>query len=194
MPLPRNLYAQTKLLGERETLKFGKANATIIRTTLLSGNTPNGKKSLHERLFADWSNGKKTALFDDEIRQPVSASNLADVLVELCERPNLSGVYHWAGTEKLSRWEIGVRIARHFGLPENELVEKTNYENVPGAAESRPKNLSFILHPLAGKLKTRPQTFDEILEEMTVPAGCENWFEKKTGRKVVRRLVKGVDF
>ena len=194
MPLPRNLYAQTKLLGERETLKFGKANATIIRTTLLSGNTPNGKKSLHERLFADWSNGKKTALFDDEIRQPVSASNLADVLVELCERPNLSGVYHWAGTEKLSRWEIGVRIARHFGLPENELVEKTNYKNVPGAAESRPKNLSFILHPLAGKLKTRPQTFDEILEEMTVPVGCENWFEKKTGCKVVRRLVKGVDF
>lgn len=194
MPLPRNLYAQTKLLGERETLKFGKANAVVVRTTLLSGNTPAGTKSLHERLFSAWARGEKTPLFEEEIRQPVSASNLADVLVELCERPNLSGVYHWAGGEKLSRWEIGTRIARRFGLPAEKFIEKANYGNVPGAAESRPRDLSFILHPLAGKLKTRVQTFDEILEEMSVPAGCERWYEAETGHKVVRRLVKGVDF
>lgn len=193
-PLPRNLYAQTKLLGERDTLKFGKANATVIRTTLLSGNSPRGNKSLHERLFSAWAKGKKTALFAEEIRQPVSVTNLADVLVELCERPNLSGVYHWAGTEKLSRYEIGERIAKHFGLPTEDLIEKISYSDVPNAEETRPRDLSFILHPLAGKLKTRPQSFDEILSEMSVPAGCEKWFEEKTGRKVVRRLVKGIDF
>lgn len=194
MPLPRNLYAQTKLLGERDALKFGKSNAVIVRTTLLSGNSPSGTKSLHERLFADWSRGKKTPLFEEEIRQPVSVSNLADALVELCERPNLSGVYHWAGGEKLSRFEIGLRIARRFGLPEEKLIEKTTYEKAGGAAKSRPRDLSFILHPLAGKLKTRVQSFDEILSEMSVPAGCEEWYEAQTGRKVVRKLVKGVDF
>lgn len=193
-PLPRNLYAQTKLLGEREVLKFGKKNAVIVRTTLLSGNSPSGNKSLHERLFAAWSNGKKTALFGEEIRQPVSVSNLADVLVELCERPNLSGVYHWAGSEKLSRWEIGMRIAEHFGLAPEKFIEKTCYGNVAGAAETRPRDLSFILHPLAGKLKTRVQSFDELLDEMTVPANLEKWYEAETGRKVVRRLVKGIDF
>ena len=194
MPLPRNLYAQTKLLGERDVLKFGKANAVVVRTTLLSGNSPRGNKSLHERLFADWAAGKKTPLFEEEIRQPVSVSNLADALVELCERPNLSGVYHWAGGEKLSRFEIGERIARHFGLPAEELIERTNYEKAGGAAKSRPRDLSFILHPLAGKLKTRVQAFDEILAEMSVPAPCEAWYERTTGRKVTRRLVKGVDF
>lgn len=194
MPLPRNLYAQTKLLGERDVLKFGKTNAAVIRTTLLSGNSPSGKKSLHERLFADWAQGKKTPLFEEEIRQPVSVSNLADVLVELCERPNLSGVYHWSGGEKLSRYEIGERIARHFGLNPDALIEKTNYERAGTSAQSRPRDLSFILHPLAGKLKTRVQAFDEILSEMAVPAGCENWYESQTGRKVVRKLIKGVDF
>ncbi len=194
MPLPRNLYAQTKLLGERDVLKFGKANAAVIRTTLLSGNSPRGNKSLHERLFADWAAGKKTPLFAEEIRQPVSVSNLADALVELCERPNLSGVYHWAGGEKLSRFEIGERIARHFGLPAEELIEKTSYEKIGGAANSRPRDLSLILHPLAGKLKTRVQAFDEILSEMSVPAPCAAWYEKMTGRKVAQRLVKGVDF
>lgn len=193
-PLPRNLYAQTKLLGEREVLKFGKAHAAIVRTTLLSGNSPRGNKSLHERLFAAWAKGEKTPLFEEEIRQPVGVSNLADALVELCERPNLSGVYHWAGGEKLSRYEIGVRIAEHFGLNAAEFVEKTNYGNVAGAAETRPRDLSFILHPLAGKLKTRVQAFDELLAEMAVPAAHAAWYEAKTGRKVVRRLIKGVDF
>lgn len=194
MPLPRNLYAQTKLLGERETLKFGKANAAVVRTTLLSGNSPSGAKSLHERLFAAWAKGEKTPLFAEEIRQPVSVSNLADALVEICERPNLSGVYHWAGGEKLSRFEIGERIARHFGLPAEELIEKTTYEQVGGNARSRPRDLSLILHPLSGKLKTRVQNFDEILSETAVPVGREAWYEKMTGRKTVRRLVKGRDF
>ena len=194
MPLPRNLYAQTKLLGERDVLKFGKANAAVIRTTLLSGNSPSGNKSLHERLFADWAKGKKTPLFEEEIRQPVSVSNLADVLVELCERPNLSGVYHWSGREKLSRYEIGVRIAEHFGIPVDTCIEKTNYAKIGAAAQSRPRDLSFILHPLSGKLQTRVQCFDEILSEMVVPVGCEAWYESVTGRKVVRKLVKGVDF
>lgn len=194
MPLPRNLYAQTKLLGERDVLKFGRENAVVVRTTLLSGNSPSGKKSLHERLFSEWAQGKKTPLFEDEIRQPVSVSNLADVLVELCERPNLSGVYHWAGGEKLSRYEIGMRIAGHFGLPVEQCIEKTDYGKVGEVAKSRPRDLSFILHPLSGKLKTRVQCFDEILSEMTVPVGCEAWYESVTGRKVVRKLVKGVDF
>lgn len=193
MPLPRNLYAQTKLMGEREVLKFGKSCATVVRTTLLSGNSFSGDRSLHERLFADWANGKQTALFGEEMRQPVSVGNLADVLVELCERPNLSGVYHWAGGESLSRYEIGARIAAHFGLPET-LVKKSSYAEVQGAAETRPRDLSFILHPLAGKLKTRVQAFDELLAEMRVPARFAAWYEAMTGKKVVQRLVKGVDF
>lgn len=194
MPLPRNLYAQTKLMGEREVLKFGKSAASVIRTTLISGNSFSGTRSLHERLFTEWAAGKQTALFEEEIRQPVSVSNLADVLVELCERPNLSGVYHWAGGEALSRYEIGIRIARHFDLPAEKLVKKITYADVPDAAETRPRDLSFILHPLAGKLKTRVQAFDELLSEMQVPAQCAAWYEAMTGKKVVRRLIKGVDF
>lgn len=194
MPLPRNLYAQTKLVGEREVLKFGKSAASVIRTTLISGNSFSGARSLHERLFADWAAGKQTALFGEEIRQPVSVSNLADVLVELCERPNLSGVYHWAGGEALSRYEIGVRVARHFGLPTEKLIKKISYADVPEAGQTRPRDLSFILHPLAGKLKTHVQAFDELLSEMRVPDRFAAWYEAMTGKKVVRHLIKGVDF
>ncbi|MEY4775755.1 MAG: hypothetical protein RL759_268, partial [Verrucomicrobiota bacterium] len=115
-PSPLHLYGRTKAAGEVEVLKYGREHAAVIRTTLLNGNSGTGDRGLHERLFKDWAAGKQTPLFTDEIRQPVSLSNLADAAVELCERPNLSGVYHWAGLEPLSRYDMGVKVAEHFGL------------------------------------------------------------------------------
>lgn len=192
-PIPLNLYGQTKLLAEKDVLQFGKNHAVALRVPVLSGNTPAGGKSLHERLFVQWAAGKTTPLYTDEIRQPLSASNLADVLVELCERDNLSGVYHWAGAEALSRFEIGRRIAAHFGLDPDKVISPTTHAAATTPLR-RPRDLSFILHPLQGKLKTRVQSFDEILSEMQVPPGCAAWHAVTTGRSTVRRLVKGVDF
>ncbi len=193
-PIPLNLYGQTKLMAEKDVLQFGKNHAVALRVPVISGNTPAGDKSLHERLLVQWSAGKTTPLFTDEIRQPVSASNLGDVLVELCERSNLSGVYHWAGAEALSRHEIGVRIAKHFGLAPEKFITPTTHAAAGEKAARRARDLSFILHPLQGKLKTRVQSFEEILSEMQVPAQCAVWHAEQTGRTVVRRLVKGVDF
>lgn len=195
MPMPLNFYAQTKLAGEKEVLKFGRGNAAVVRTAPISGNSFLGTKSLHERLFVQWAAGTRAELFDDEIRQPVGAKNLAEVLVELCERPNLSGVYHWAGGDRLSRYEIGLKIARKFGLDPEKFIKKISRKDVPAEiAAGRPRDLSLDLTPLPGKLKTRVQAFDELLAEMTVPVFCSKWYEAETGRKIVRKLIKGVDF
>jgi len=193
LPLPLNLYGQTKLLGEKAVLAEGKSVACVLRTTLVSANTRGGDRSLHERLFLDWKAGKTPALFTEEIRQPVAASNLADVCVELCERENLSGVFHWAGGEVLSRHDIGARIAAHFGLDPAAVVRPTRYADVPNLGR-RPRDLSVELQPLASKLRTRVQSFDEILAELEVPRGCEDWYTARTGRRVTRRLTQGIDF
>ena len=192
-PAPLNLYGETKAAAEVEVLRYGREHAAVLRTSPIIGNSPGGDRGLHERLFASWKEGRPTPLFTDEIRQPVEVSNLADVTVELCERANLSGLFHWAGTEALSRHEIGGRIARHFGLDADALVRATSRAEVPAAA-ARPRDLSLRLHPLAGKLRTPAQSFEEQLAQLRVPRGCEDWYEKTTGRKVVRRLEKGVDF
>lgn len=192
-PRPLNHYAETKAEGEKEVLQYGREHAAVIRTALLNGNSFAGTRSLHERLFHEWSKGRKTNLFTDEIRQPVSVSNLADVAVELCERPNLSGVYHWAGAEPLSRYSIGLKIAEHFGLNTPKFIQPVERSEM-GKHENRPKDLSMLLHPLAGKLRTPAQSFTEQLSELRVPRGCEDWFEQETGQKVVRLLQKGIDF
>jgi len=192
-PNPLHLYGKTKAAGEVEALKYGREHAAVIRTSLLNGNSPSSDRGIHERLMRDWAAGNISTLFTDEIRQPVSASNIADVAVELCERPNLSGVYHWAGLAPISRYEIGTAIAQHFGLAPEKFIKSGKRIDHPSAAQ-RPRDLSLQLHPLAGKLRTPAQPFVDQLSELQIPKGCETWYEKETGRKVVRLLEKGVDF
>lgn len=192
-PAPMNAYARGKLEGEAAVMAAGRHGACVVRSTPILGNTPAGDRTPHERMFLDWKAGKVARLFAEEVRQPVAAPNLAAACVELAERGNLSGIFHWGGAEAVTRLELGERIARRFGLDPAGLVEGISYAEVPGLPP-RPRDLSVELHPLAGKLTTRPQGIDEILDELEVPRGCEDWWRDRTGGEVVRRLEQGIDF
>lgn len=165
MPAPTSLYGQTKLMAEREVLEHDPEDPVVLRIPILMGRSPSGNRSVHEKLLAAIRAGHRPRLFQDEIRQPASAENVAEVMLELTERRDLHGLFHWAGSEALSRYEMGCRILRHFGLPEDAIeaaAAGADPEHV-----SRPRNLAFNLHPLAGKLKVQPESFDQQLESLT---------------------------
>lgn len=192
MPCPGSLYGQLKLMAEREVLAKGGTHATVLRIPIVTGDSPSGNRSLHEKLFQEWAAGRRVKLFTDEIRQPISAVALGELVTELCQRPNLHGLFHWAGEDVMSRYEIGKRICQHFELPE-DLIE---------AAESpggRPSDLRMELHPLLGKVRVRPPSFNEQLTGMNVPPLCRAWYaslrglpDGAVGKPV--RLIKGRDF
>lgn len=165
MPDPRNLYGQTKLMAEREVLEHNPEDPVVLRIPILMGNSPRGQRSLHEKLLAAVKSGARPRLFCDEIRQPVTAENVAEVMLELTERRDLHGIFHWAGNESLSRFQIGQRILKHFGLP-LDAVEAVSVNDNPEHA-TRPRVLTFNLHPLVSKIKTQPQNFEQQLEELT---------------------------
>ncbi len=194
MPCPRDLYGQMKLLAEKDVLRFGGEFAVVLRIAIVTGNSLTGTRSLHERLFQAWAEGRRTPLFTDELRQPVSASNVGEVLTELGERANLHGIFHWAGPDRLSRYEIGRRILERFGLPET-LILAASLRDAP---TPRAANLTLNLHPLEGKLKTAPEPFERQLEAMQVPEPYAAWYAQTTGKPGVngkpKRFVRGVDF
>ena len=165
MPCPTNLYGQTKLMAEREVLEHNPGDPVVLRIPILMGNSVTGKRSLHEKLLAAIQRGETPQLFCDEIRQPCSASNVAEVLLELTERRDLHGIFHWAGAETMSRFEIAQRILKHFDLPLDS-VQSICKSNDPDFA-NRPSNLTFNLHPIVSKLKTKPATFEQQLEALT---------------------------
>ncbi len=161
MPAPTTLYGQTKLMAEREVLEHNPEDPVVLRLPILMGNSPGGQRSVHEKLLQAIHSGKKPKLFCDEIRQPCSASNAAEVMLELTERRDLHGIFHWAGPEALSRFEMGQRILKHFGLPLDSVRSACRED------DARPANLTFNLHPIASKLKTKPVDFQDQLEELT---------------------------
>ena len=168
MPQPTNLYGKTKLMAEREVLEHNPEDPVVLRIPILMGNSLKGSRSIHEKLIEAIKNNERPKLFCDEIRQPCSAENVADVCVELSERRDLHGIFHWAGIEKLSRFEIGQRILKHFNLPADAidsamLSDQKEYAN-------RPQNLCFNLHPIVSKLKTKAVNFQDQLNSLTYRA------------------------
>lgn len=173
-PSPINRYAEQKAESEERVSNACSEFATILRVPLLNGNSLSGLRSLHEALMERWARGEPTPLFDDEIRQPCLADNLAQAMVELCERNDLKGIYHWAGADALSRYDMGLAIVKHFGLPEN-LIAKAHRGDDPRFATRQP-NLALVLQPLDGKLKTIPQSFNDQLDSLIVPKPARNWY------------------
>lgn len=176
---PINLYGRQKLESERAVHATAAEFAVTLRPPLLMGNSAAGQRSNHERLLADWAAGRTPRLFVDEFRQPCTAENLAEAIVELCERPDLRGVYHWGGTELISRHVLGVRIREHFKLTEKQapILAVARADN-PEVARRRQPCLALELAPLPGILKTRPQSIAEQLDELIVPAPVRDWYFK----------------
>ncbi len=176
-PSPVNLYGRQKLAAERAVHAAAPDFAVMLRLPLLTGNSASGERSLHEHLFADWAAGRTPRLFTDEYRQPCAAENVAEVMVELCERNDLPGVYHWAGTELLSRHALGVKIREHFKLTATQApLQQVVRADQPEAARKRPACLALDLAPLAGILKTQPQNVADQLAALNVPPRCRDWY------------------
>ena len=175
-PNPLSEYGRQKLDAEKKILSVTDENLVVLRVTLLNGNSPLGRRSQHEKILRALASGSTLTLFEDELRQPCSAENLSDIIVELTERPNLNGLYHWAGSEEVSRYELGVRILKRFGInPDNIL--RGSIENDEGKGQ-RPQHVSFILEPLASKVRTQPLSIDEQLAELQVPTDLYSWYRE----------------
>ena len=174
---PLNLYGRQKLESERAVHAAAPEQAVTLRAPLLMGNSPGGARSNHERLLADWAAGRTPRLFTDEYRQTCTAENLAEVMLELCERDDLLGIHHWAGSELISRHALGVRIREHFKLTaEQAPIASVARADVPDIARKRQPCLALHIASLAQKLKTRSQSISEQLAELRVPPPVRAWY------------------
>lgn len=165
---PLTLYGHQKAESERAVLAAAPALAAVVRVPLLFGNSPGGRRSVHERLLRDWCEGRTARLFTDETRQVCMADNLAAVLLELCAPAAPRGVLHWAGAEPVSRYGMGRAIAARFGLPAERLIVAARLAGTPLAA-TRQLDLSFDLRPLSDVLATKPERLAAQLERLLVP-------------------------
>lgn len=165
-----NAYAQQKLEAEDRVLATASTRSAVLRLPLLMGNSPGGRRSVHERLLMLWADGKAAKLYRDEIRQTCTADSVAEAMLELGDLPDLTGAFHWAGAEPVSRLTIGERVRARFGLSEARApIIAVDRADDPVALAVRQADLSLDLAPLDGLLRTRPETLDQALARLKPP-------------------------
>jgi dTDP-4-dehydrorhamnose reductase len=126
---PLSVYGETKLAGERIVLAH--PDGLIIRTSLNCGDSPSGTRGLDEQLRAAFASGQTLRLFNDEFRCPIPAEATARAAWELLEKQQ-RGIFHIAGAERLSRFEIGSLLAARW--PElNPKIEPASFKEYDGA-------------------------------------------------------------
>ena len=105
---PLSIYAETKVVAENVVLS--NPRHVVIRTSLNGGESPSEDRGFNEEMRNAWVAGKTLKLFTDEYRCPIAARVTAQATWELALSGN-PGLYHLAGAERLSRWEIGQLLA-----------------------------------------------------------------------------------
>ena len=154
---PLNVYGETKVAAERIVLDNPKH--TVIRTTLTAGHSPKGDQSFTEALRRAWEAKRTVTLFTDEFRCPIPATATARAVWELVtlDRP---GLYHLAGSDRLSRWEIGQLLAAGWPELEAKMVAGSVRDH-PGT--SRPADASMRSRKLEALLPFRMPGFRDWL-------------------------------
>lgn len=110
-PSPLSVYAQTKVAAEKFVLP--NPRHTVLRVALNAGVSLTGDRAFNEQMRLAWQRGESLRLFTDEFRCPIPAVVTARVVWELVNQQQ-TGLFHVAGSERLSRYEIGTLLAARW--------------------------------------------------------------------------------
>jgi dTDP-4-dehydrorhamnose reductase len=158
-PNPLSVYAETKAKAEQIVLK--NPRHTVVRTSLNTGVSPTGNRSFTEVMRRAWERGETLKLFTDEFRAPIPATVTARAVWELVQR-NQPALYHLAGSERLSRWEIGQLLSKRW--PElNAKMERAPIKDFPGPA--RPPDTSLNCAKVQAMLSFRLPALNEWMQD-----------------------------
>jgi dTDP-4-dehydrorhamnose reductase len=159
---PLGIYAETKVAAEKIVL----ANPwhTVVRTSLNGGISPIGDRAFNEEMRRAWEEGKTPMLFTDEFRCPIPAVVTARAVWELMGREQ-PGLYHLAGAQRLSRFQIGELLAARWPQlhPKIRAASLKEYQGPPRAPDVSlncskiQAQLSFPLPSLTKWLAANPE-------------------------------------
>jgi len=156
---PLSVYGRTKV--EAEEFVLAHSNSLIIRTSLNCGISLSGNRGFNEQMKLAWAQGRTLQLFIDEFRSPIFADITARATLELAFSKE-KGIFHIAGAERLSRYEIGMLLSqRYYQLKPK--IQPTSLKEYKG--EPRPADTSLDCSKAMNTITTKLPGFSEWLRD-----------------------------
>ncbi len=152
-----NPYAQAKAEAELQVAAI-HPGAAIVRPSLIWGLDPIDRQT--QWLVDGARNGAPVSLFTDEVRCPVYVDDLADWLLELAARRELTGPFNAVGPQALSRWEFGQKLLRQLGIRPGPNVKAAVSKDL---GLNRARNLTLKAQRAADLLNVRLRGVDDVL-------------------------------
>lgn len=159
-PNPLNVYAKTKLDGERAVA--AENPSAIITRVNFYGWSLGGKRSLGEFFYNNLANNKSMSGFTDAIFCPMLVNHTARILVKMLKQ-GLTGLYHLVGSQSMSKYQFGVEVARKFNLKEGGISPRSIHTSNLSAKRSH--NLSLSTNKLSTVLGEPMPEFSAGLDE-----------------------------
>lgn len=158
---PLNIYGETKLLGEAHALTV--PNALVVRTAFYGFNIQR-KKCFAERIPEDLAAGRTIQGFSDVVTSSIYTMDLAELLNVSIEH-DLTGIYHVAASDAVSKYDFSCLIARHLGFS-GQLIRPARAADHSFKAP-RPRNLSLNVQKLSSALGKPIVTVEQSVTHFT---------------------------
>ncbi len=131
-------YGRTKRQAEPAVLAV--PGGVVARICLLFGPSRSGRASFFDRAIGAIRRGEPQAFFEDEHRTPLDLATAARILARLAASDE-AGLFHVAGAERVSRFELMRRSAAALGLDPGLVRANRRADMI--AAEPRPADVSL---------------------------------------------------
>ena len=158
IPNPKNIYAKTKLQGEKKVLE-GCSNSVIVRTNFYG--IDNSQKYLFNNMLEKLKQKQDIIGFDDVHFTPLSVENLSQQITDVTFS-NYKGIIHLGSDKKISKYEFCKIMAQKLGFGEN-YVKQGSIDDFSFIAE-RPKNTSLNNEVSKSIVKHKSIEFEDWLE------------------------------
>jgi len=157
-PAPVHDYGRWKAVAERFVRERLPA-AAIVRTSIIT--RPDPPDTISARVIDAIRAGEPPSLFVDELRCPIGDDDLAAQIWEIAAMPGegRAGIWHLAGPEAVSRYTLGVLVARRHGVDPDAIVPTRSR----GAGLQRPRDLRLLTTRADRDLHTFARPISEVL-------------------------------
>jgi len=166
---PVNYYGVTKLEGERFVTDICE-DFVIARASVLYGWHP-GRMNFATWVIDSLKSGKRISVAEDHYNSPTLAENLAEAILKIVEA-EATGLYHIAGSERISRYDFAMETAEVFGL-DRSLVTPVKMQDLKIWVAKRPRDSSLSVYKARHELKVGLLDVYEGLRQMRVLASNE---------------------
>lgn len=119
---PTNKYGELKTIAERMVNVSG---FNIVRFPVLIGpSLVQGKKHFFDEIVEKLKNNEKLEMFKDQFRSMIDFDTVSKIVIDLMGKPDTQQykIVNIAGDEKLSKYDLAIRIANKYNLNKDNII------------------------------------------------------------------------